>query len=132
SQLPPVEKRGLVLIDPPYESEADSWSAIVHALLDGYQRFATGCYALWYPIKATADARKLHEKLARTGIRKIWYAELTVFNDVANVGLNGSGMLLINPPFQLPEQVQQMLNPLWQRLSPQQHGYCETGWIVGE
>ena len=132
SQLPPVEKRGLVLIDPPYESEADSWSAIVHVLLDGYQRFATGCYALWYPIKATADARKLHEKLARTGIRKIWYAELTVFNDVANVGLNGSGMLLINPPFQLPEQVQQMLNPLWQRLSPQQQGYCETGWIVGE
>ena len=132
SQLPPVEKRGLVLIDPPYETETDSWSAIVRALQEGYERFATGTYALWYPVKAKADARKLHEKLARTGIRKIWFAELTVFNDVANVGLNGSGMLIINPPFQVPEQVQQLLKPLWQRLSPAQQGYHESGWIVGE
>ncbi len=132
SQLPPVEKRGLVLIDPPYESAADSWSAIVRALQEGYLRFATGCYALWYPIKTKADARYLHEKLQRTDIRKIWFAELTVFDDVANVGLNGSGMLLINPPFQVPEQIQQLLKPLWQRLSAQQHGYFESGWVVGE
>ncbi|NQD36924.1 23S rRNA (adenine(2030)-N(6))-methyltransferase RlmJ [Permianibacter sp. IMCC34836] len=132
AQLPPVEKRGLVLIDPPYENEADSWSAIVRALQEGYQRFATGTFALWYPIKAKIDARKLHEKMQRTGIRKIWYSELTVFNDVANVGLNGSGMLIINPPFQVPEQVDQMLLPLWKKMSPQQQGYCESGWLVGE
>lgn len=132
AQLPPPEKRGLVLIDPPYETEQDSSSAIVRAMLEGCQRFATGSYALWYPVKARADARKLHEKWQRTGVRRIWFAELTVFDDIANVGLNGSGMLLINPPFQVPEQVQQLLNPLWQRLSPQQHGYCESGWLVGE
>jgi len=132
SQLPPVEKRGLVLMDPPYENEADSWSAIVRALQEGYSRFATGTFALWYPIKAKADARKLHDKMVRTGIRRIWFTELTVFEDVANVGLNGSGMMVINPPFQVPEQVQQMLVPLWRRLSPQQLGYCESGWIVGE
>lgn len=132
AMLPPPEKRALILIDPPFESEADSWSAIVRALQAAHQRFATGVYAVWYPIKARSETRRFHRLLKESGIPRISYAELTTFDDVANVGLNGSGIVFINMPYKLDQELAQVLPALWKKLSPRGAGSVEQGEITGE
>ncbi|QGX40790.1 23S rRNA (adenine(2030)-N(6))-methyltransferase RlmJ [Permianibacter aggregans] len=130
--LPPVEKRALVLIDPPFETEKDSWSALVKSLQEAHRRFATGVYTIWYPVKAQSEARRFHRLLKDSGIRRIAYAELTTFEDVANVGLNGSGMIIVNPPYQLDQQLAEVMPAMWRRLSERGAGKFEQGVIVGE
>ncbi len=78
AKLPPVSRRGLILIDPPYEMKTD-YQAVVSGIAEGYKRFATGTYALWYPVVLVEQIkeRMIHD-LEATGIRKILQIELAV------------------------------------------------------
>ncbi|MDE1148133.1 MAG: 23S rRNA (adenine(2030)-N(6))-methyltransferase RlmJ [Azospirillaceae bacterium] len=130
AHLPPKEKRGLVLIDPPFEAP-DDFDRLVAGLALAHGRWPTGIYALWYPVKDRAVAWRLHQRLEDSGIPKILAAELT-WNDDGRVDrLNGSGMIIVNPPWQLDQSLRQMLLALHQGLGFTQ-GIAHVEWVAGE
>jgi 23S rRNA (adenine2030-N6)-methyltransferase len=94
--LPPPERRGLVLIDPPYEA-ADGERRAIAALAEAYRRFATGVFGLWYPVKAQAEADGLARSAAALALPKTLRAELTVRRADQADRLNGAGLILVNP-----------------------------------
>ena len=129
--VPPREKRGLVLFDPAYEVK-DEYEQVIDALLAAHTRWPTGIFALWYPILSRAAVDHMHRRVRDSGIRKVLFAELSVRPDDMPFGMNGSGMLLINPPWQLDEQLRVLLPWLHQRLDPQQQGRWAVDWVVPE
>jgi len=97
--VPFAEKRGLVFIDPSFEVKSE-YETIVHALQGAYQRFSQGIFALWYPILPEGYHETLLRHLKRTMIPKIWHCEWSPNKDQAT-GMLASGMVIINPPWQL-------------------------------
>jgi 23S rRNA (adenine2030-N6)-methyltransferase len=103
--LPPASRRGLVLIDPPYELK-DDYRKCILALRDGLTRFASGVYMLWYPRIARYQVDRLLRQLAGLPIRSVMLAELRVRGPLRDgLGLQGSGLVIINPPFGLAGQM---------------------------
>ncbi|GGX34450.1 ribosomal RNA large subunit methyltransferase J [Pigmentiphaga litoralis] len=99
--LPPPTRRGLVLLDPSYEDKRD-YARVVQSVKDGLERFATGCYAVWYPQVARNEAIQLPERLAKLPVKSWVHAALTVQSPSGDgLGLNGSGMFILNPPWTL-------------------------------
>ena len=98
--LPPPERRGLVLIDPPYEIKTD-YQTVVDTLIGAHRRFATGVYAIWYPVVERERVRLLERKVKASGIRHVQLFELSVKPDSMGHGMTGSGMLVVNPPWTL-------------------------------
>ncbi|WP_446470324.1 23S rRNA (adenine(2030)-N(6))-methyltransferase RlmJ [Xenorhabdus stockiae] len=131
SKLPPKTRRGLVLIDPPYELKSD-YQNVVKGILEGYKRFATGIYALWYPVVLRQQIKRLVKDLEKTGIRKILQIELGVRPDSDQRGMTASGMIVINPPWKLEQQMKAVLPWLQQVLIPEGTGHNSVEWIVPE
>ena len=99
--LPPTSRRGLILIDPPYEMK-DDYRHVILALRDGLARFASGVYLLWYPRISRYQVDRLLRHVAGLPIRSVMLAELRVRGPLQDgLGLQGSGMVVINPPFGL-------------------------------
>ena len=99
--VPPSERRGLVLIDPPFE-QRDEYARLVEALAEAHRRFATGTYMIWYPLKDPAVSGEFLERLAADGPPKTLALELQV-TATDPMRMTGSGMILVNPPFVLTE-----------------------------
>ena len=114
--LPQTERRGLVLIDPPYEESGADFERVTAAIVDALQRFSTGIYAAWYPIKAEREVRAWHDTFAHAVGCETLASELWVYPRDSKVALNGSGMLIVNPPYQLSERMQIWLPQLQARL----------------
>jgi 23S rRNA (adenine2030-N6)-methyltransferase len=131
SLLPPPERRGLVLIDPPYESDAE-FNLAVSALRQAHARWATGIYALWYPLKERAPAARAHREIAGSGIRRVLVAELGVAPDDNSSRLNGCGLLLVNPPWRLDDTLRGLLPRLAELLSQLPPGSSFVQWLVPE
>ncbi|SDQ53698.1 23S rRNA (adenine2030-N6)-methyltransferase [Pseudoxanthomonas sp. CF385] len=93
--------RGLVLIDPPYEAQDAEYPAITAALRDALERWPAATYAVWYPIKQRRSLLPFFRKMAALPSKGAFVAELQVRPDDSPLRLNGSGMLVINPPWQL-------------------------------
>lgn len=129
--LPPKEKRGLVLIDPPYELKED-YELVVKAIVEGYKRFATGVYAIWYPVVLRQHTKRIVKGLEATGIRKILQIELAVRPDSDQRGMTASGMIVINPPWQLEGQMKKILPYLTEVLVPEGTGSWKVDWITPE
>lgn len=129
--LPPIERRGLVHIDPAFELK-DERQALLKALKEGYKRWPTGIYAIWYPIQDRFVADDFLKRLQRSGIRKILVAEFSVLNPIEALRLNGSGMIIINPPWHLEDQLNDVLPWLWEKLSVEGQGKFKVDWLVGE
>lgn len=129
--LPPKERRGLVLIDPPYELKED-YDLVVKAIEEGYKRFATGIYAIWYPVVWRQNIKRMIRQLEQTGIRKILQIELSVRPDSDQRGMTASGMIVINPPWQLASQMRELLPQLQQLLVPEGTGSWQVNWITPE
>ncbi|NIX76265.1 23S rRNA (adenine(2030)-N(6))-methyltransferase RlmJ [Microvirga terricola] len=125
--IPPKEKRGLVLIDPPYE-KPNELERLGDELLAAVKKWPTGVYAGWYPIKALAPvdavAARLHAECPRPGLR----LELLVDDPRDATRLNGSGLFVINPPWSLREEAETLLPALAERLSRGAYGgyRCEA------
>jgi 23S rRNA (adenine2030-N6)-methyltransferase len=103
--LPPREKRGLVFIDPPFESP-DEFAMLADGLKRGHDRFGHGVFAAWYPIKQRAAVRNFHAALKVTEIRDIIAIELYLREPTNPERLNGCGLVVINSPYQFAEQGQ--------------------------
>jgi len=131
SHLPPAERRGLVLIDPPYES-ADELSAVAAALSDAYRRWPTGTFVVWYPIVSAAQRRRVHTRLAALSIAKMLFADLAVHPDDASVGLAGSGLLMVNPPYGADDFLRDAYVAIHQSLAEAGRGYVEVARLTPE
>ncbi|EGZ7300374.1 23S rRNA (adenine(2030)-N(6))-methyltransferase RlmJ [Escherichia coli] len=131
AKLPPVSRRGLILIDPPYEMKTD-YQAVVSGIAEGYKRFATGTYALWYPVVLRQQIKRMIHDLEATGIRKILQIELAVLPDSDRRGMTASGMIVINPPWKLEQQMNNVLPWLHSKLVPAGTGHATVSWIVPE
>ncbi|EJB8416834.1 23S rRNA (adenine(2030)-N(6))-methyltransferase RlmJ [Vibrio vulnificus] len=130
ASLPPQERRGLVLIDPPYEL-AKEYRDVVQAIYQSHKRWATGIYAIWYPVVNRCDIDDMLEGLEGLGIRKILQIELGVSPDTNERGMTASGMIVINPPWKLESQMQQILPFLKEAIAPAT-GHWKVEWIVPE
>jgi 23S rRNA (adenine2030-N6)-methyltransferase len=127
--LPPRENRGLVLIDPPYEADTEFADA-ERALRFGLARWPNGVFALWYPIKAGALSQRLNAALRASGLRKLLRLELTVRPAGSPIGLNGSGLVLANPPWKFDAEMTEALDELHEALAGK--GQSTVEWLVGE
>jgi 23S rRNA (adenine2030-N6)-methyltransferase len=93
--------RGLVLVDPPYEAQLDEFDAALSALRDGLARWPQACYVLWYPIKQRRALQPFYRDAAALPAKSALLVELLVRADDSPLRMNGSGLLLLNPPWQL-------------------------------
>lgn len=131
SALPPKERRGFILIDPSYELKED-YDLVVKAITEGYKRFATGTYAIWYPVVWRQQVKRMFNALQATGIRKILLIELGVRPDSEQRGMTASGMIVINPPWTLEQEMRAVLPYLTQLLAPEDTGHWRVEWLVAE
>jgi 23S rRNA (adenine2030-N6)-methyltransferase len=129
--LPPKENRGLVLIDPPYEA-SDEFAQAGKALQLGLRRWPTGVFALWYPIKAAPDSERMHRSLARSGLRKLLLLEVCVQPTDSPLALNGSGLIVANPPWQFDRAMNATMSELHTLLAPDGGGGSRVAWLVPE
>lgn len=111
SLLPPVSRRGLVLIDPSYELKTD-YSQVVDTLTEAYRKFPTGTYALWYPVVDRKIIDTLERRFIRSGIKNIQRYELGIKQDQFGTGMSASGMIVINPAWTLMTKMSQVLPKL--------------------
>lgn len=118
AMLPPPEKRGLVLIDPPYELKTE-YKDLIKGLTAAYKRFATGTYAIWYPVVDRAEVNWLVNSLTDSGIRNILQLEFCRSADSDGFGMTGSGMIVINPPYTLANDMAPVLDYLQAHLGDQ-------------
>ena len=110
--LPPLERRALIFIDPPFEETHAEFARAAEAVADGLRRFATGVFVLWYPIKEQRIARAWHAEFARAVTAPTLAAELWLYPRDSRVALNGSGLLIVNPPWQTAERMRAWLPEL--------------------
>ena len=103
--LPPAERRGLVLIDPPYEETRQDFERITAAMADSLRRFESGVYCAWYPIKEERDIASWKASLLRAVNREVLFSELWIYPRDSRVGLNGSGLAIVNSPYQVDERM---------------------------
>lgn len=122
--LPPKERRGIILIDPPYE-DTDEFNRIAKSLEPALKRFATGVYAIWYPIKEKQQVLRFHQSLQQYISQPISIVELCTYPDLPQ-HLNGSGMAIINPPWQFNESITEILPWVWKALSINGQGEYRT------
>jgi 23S rRNA (adenine2030-N6)-methyltransferase len=114
SQLPPKEKRGYVLMDPPYEIKTD-YAKAVETLIKAHKKFANATYALWYPVVERHRIQSMEKAFIDSGIRNIQLFELGIAKD-GDQGMTASGMIVIHPPWKLMETLQAGLPFLSERL----------------
>lgn len=104
SVLPPPERRGVILIDPPFE-EAGELQRLESGLVEAVRRFATGVYLLWYPIKDTKPIDRFHRRLKDLALPKMMCADLLIRAARNPDVLNGCGLVILNPPYPLHEEL---------------------------
>jgi 23S rRNA (adenine2030-N6)-methyltransferase len=130
-RVPLAAGRGLVLIDPPYE-RPDDFEQVLGALAHGAKHWAHGLYLVWYPIKDRVPALRLQRALVETGLRRILCAELCVLPDDVALRLNGCGMILVNPPWQIDSTLASLLPRLLEVLRVEGPGRTRVEWLVPE
>lgn len=130
--LPPREKRGLALIDPPYEDSDGDFVRVGSALAETASRWPQGVLIAWYPIKQAGVAARLHRRLLDAGVERLMVAELCVYPDDSRAGLNGSGLAIVNPPWQLDADLREIFPPLRAALAERGAGRTRVEFLAGE
>ncbi|WP_010488487.1 23S rRNA (adenine(2030)-N(6))-methyltransferase RlmJ [Pseudomonas sp. S9] len=128
--LPTQEKRMLMLIDPPFEQD-DELERCVESLGDAIARMRQAIVAIWYPIKDLRQLRKFYRDLEKSGAPKLLRVELYVHPTDESLRLNGSGLVISNPPWGLEDELKQLLPWLAERLGLSQGGW-RMDWLIEE
>jgi 23S rRNA (adenine2030-N6)-methyltransferase len=115
--LPPRERRGLTFLDPPYEETREDFARVAAAIAEALRRFATGVIAAWYPIKEERVTAAWQAGLARALAAPVLASELWLHPRDSRVALNGSGLLIVNPPYLTAERMRVWLPELLQHLA---------------
>jgi 23S rRNA (adenine2030-N6)-methyltransferase len=120
AQLPPKEKRGLVLVDPPFEEEGE-FARMVDGLKKAHRRWPGGLYAFWYPVKDRPAVERFRQSLREAGIPKILDVTLSIRSPSVEPRLDGCGMAVVNPPYVLHQELSEIL-PVLARLLGEDKG----------
>jgi 23S rRNA (adenine2030-N6)-methyltransferase len=136
AMVPPLERRGFVVVDPPFERR-DEFAVLAKGLVAAHERWATGVYALWYPVKGRRPVDVFHGDLVASGIRRILVAELMIHDGDDPERFNGCGLVLVNPPWKLADELQDILPFLARVLRQGGDGQdaplrWRSEWLVGE
>ncbi|MER8469528.1 23S rRNA (adenine(2030)-N(6))-methyltransferase RlmJ [Mesorhizobium sp. M1328] len=131
AHLPPKEKRGLVLIDPPFEEEGE-FGRLVDGLQRAHRRWPGGIYALWYPLKDRKVVAAFRKALKQTGIPKLLDIGFEIRPASVEPSLYGSGMVVVNPPFTLEGELRTLLPALHRLLALEQPSHWTLDWLAGE
>ena len=129
--VPPAERRGLILIDPPYELQRDEFALIRSCLQRVLERWPQAVVALWYPIKQRQALRAPLRRLAALPVKQALALELLVQADDSPLRLNGSGMLMLNPPWRFAERAGEILTALGRKLC-RPDGGVQSSWLKQE
>lgn len=113
--LPPAQRRGLVLIDPPFEV-TDEFARLAAGIAAGKARFPAGIFAAWYPIKHRAPVREFHFALRDAGLKDVIAAEFLLREPLDPTRLNGCGLLVVNPPWQFEAEAMAVMTALLRHL----------------
>ena len=130
--LPPKEKRGLVLIDPPYEAQEAEYKQLEQAIRLCMQRWPTGVYAIWYPIKLRSQVQPFLRWLPRSGAKRVLRAELLLHPDDSPLRLNGSGMVILNAPWKFDDVLRQSMQAMARLLSKDRPAEWKLDWLLQE
>jgi 23S rRNA (adenine2030-N6)-methyltransferase len=131
AHLPPKEKRGLVLVDPPFEQEGE-FDRLADGLVRAHRRWPGGIYALWYPIKDRAAVAAFRRKLVGSGIPKILDVAFEIRPPSPDERLDGSGLVVVNPPFVFEKEMQVLLAALKKALAEDPRAHWSLDWLAGE
>lgn len=131
AHLPPKEKRGLVLVDPPFEI-AGEFDRLVEGLKKAHRRWPGGIFALWYPVKDRKAVAAFRDDLAGAGIPKIMDIEFYIRPPSTEPRLDGTGMVVVNPPFPLESELAVMLPALGKVLGEDAKARWTVEWLAGE
>lgn len=131
THLPPKEKRGLVLVDPPFEQKGE-FARMAQSLEKAHRRWPGGTYAYWYPLKEPEAVSAYIKALKATGIPKILRLELTIRPPATPPRLFGTGMVVVNPPYVLEAEMGVLLPELAALLGGEGRGGWRVEWVAGE
>ena len=130
SLVPPPERRGLVLVDPPFE-ETDEFARLARGLKEAHRRWATGIYMLWYPIKNLEAVAAFHAEIAALALPRTMVVELRLDADTPN-RLIGCGVILVNPPWTFEADATEILDFLVKVLGRSPGASRRVEWLVPE
>lgn len=126
AHIPPKERRGLVLVDPPFE-EKDEYETLCRQMREWKKRWATGVFLVWYPIKRHLPVAELHEAARALKLQRTWYAETLVLPRTRPEVLTGCGVMVFNAPYSVPERVEMLLPFLRDAMELHE---TVSGWLV--
>ncbi len=127
AHIPPTERRGLVLIDPPFELK-DEFQTLARQMRAWKKRWASGVYILWYPIKAHLPVAELKAAAQALELRRTWCVEALIWPRDRPESLNGCGVIVFNAPFTVPERVEALLPFLIETMALHE---SQSGWLAG-
>jgi 23S rRNA (adenine2030-N6)-methyltransferase len=127
--LPPPERRGFVLVDPPFE-EPGEFERLRDGLVEGHRRWPSGIFLLWYPVKNEREVRRFERRLCKLEIPKILRIEFAIDKPRADGPLGACGMMIVNPPWTLEKELQAILPALAERLGRDGRGRYRLDWLA--
>jgi 23S rRNA (adenine2030-N6)-methyltransferase len=130
ANLPPKERRGMVLIDSAFDVSRE-FARLATALQEAHTRWATGTYAIWYPLMGAGVIRGFEKKIEAAGIKKVLQFELSILPEDAST-MPGSGMIIVNPPWKFDTEMRTLLRWLWSALTVKSAGGVKVNWLVRE
>jgi 23S rRNA (adenine2030-N6)-methyltransferase len=131
ASLPPPTGRACTLIDPSYETKSD-YETVVEAVKSGHRRFQSGVFLVWYPIVARGTVTELKQRFKRARISNISAIELSITQDTEIHGMTGSGVIVVNGPWNLQARLTDTLDFLCQHLRVSDSGYWQIETLVHE
>jgi 23S rRNA (adenine2030-N6)-methyltransferase len=131
AMLPPLERRALVLIDPPFEAQ-DEFAQVAAAVAEGLQRLRDGVLALWYPVTERARVDAFFSSLRELPLPPTLVAELTIAGEHAALKMKGCGLVILNPPWQFEREAAPLMDFLAEALAQEPGGRGRVEWLVTE
>jgi 23S rRNA (adenine2030-N6)-methyltransferase len=129
--IPPPERRGLVLVDPPFE-DGDEFPRMAEALAAAHRRWATGILAFWYPVKDWRETERFARTLQALAIPRTLRLQLSIDTEGDARKLNGAGLIIVNPPWKLKDEASLMLPWLAKTLAAGPRTGWKAEWLAGE
>lgn len=131
AHLPPKEKRGIVIVDPSFEREGE-FGRLVEGLMKAHKRWPGGSYLLWYPVKNRKAVATFRDALSEAGIAKILDLSLDIRAPSVPERLDGTGLIVVNPPYLLEAEMKTVLPVLARLLGNGKDATWRTEWLAGE